>query len=175
MKLKIIFTVIIAVLSLFLFSCNSMPLDFSSSQSWYMAEKGTSLGTIKLAGVSVDRSGGWDSLEKEVAALAPIYFWKQGFRFVDSSVPAAYAAHISLREREYAVGWRSRRSLALEVRIWNSGGGSAEELSGRLPLAAGRVVVIGNRSFSSSGTTGKMLSRAIHATAVKLSADRRGD
>jgi hypothetical protein len=167
MKFKITVTAVV-VLALFLFSCNAVPVNYSSSKSWFMPENGKAKRTIRLVGVSVDRSGGWDSLEKEVAVLAPLYFWEKGFYLVESDDPAAYVVHISLRERDFPAGWNTRRSISLEVRIWTCKGESAGELPGRLPIAAGRVVVIGNKSFSSSKTTEKMLSRAVYKTVRKL-------
>ena len=160
--MKIIHSTMFLSLSLLLVSCYLMPA--SLSQSWVIPERAEQ--TIKLIGVSVDRQGGWDSLEKEVAAVAPLYFLENGYHLVGSDGSADYAAHISLREREFAVGWRTRRSLALEVLILAC---DSPELSQKLPVAAGKVVTIGDGSFSSSKTTGTMLSRAIKETLKKLS------
>jgi len=168
-------------LALVLVSCDSMPVNYSFSQSWLIPEAGgageAARRTIKLAGVSVDRSSGWDSLEKEVAALAPLYFWQSGYRLAEQDGAADYAAQISLREREFAVGWHTKRSLAVEVRIWASPGEEmpVDGLFGTLPLAAGRVVAIGDGSFSSSKTTGKMLSRAIGKAAGSLPPAGKGN
>jgi hypothetical protein len=164
MKAKIICTIFL-VAGFFVVSCSSAPSSFS--QSW--AASGREGKTIRLMGVTVDRSGGWDSLEKEVAAIAPMFFWRKGYRLLESDGPADYAAQISLREREFAAGWKTRRSLAIEVRVWEyEGECSAGELSGKLPSAAGRVVSIGDGSFASSRTTGKMLSRAIGRTVGRM-------
>ena len=182
MKAKIM-CVIDIFLAMLLFSCYSMPTSFS--QSWRIPEKNTSRDkasrTIRLVGISVDRSGGWDSLEKEAAALAPIHFWRKGYRLAGDD-SADYAAYISLREREFPVGWwRTRRSLAIEVQVWtcteemSAGELSREVLSQKLPVAAGRVVVIGDGSFSSSKTTGKLLARAINRTLGKMPPVQRGN
>jgi hypothetical protein len=168
---------------LLLFSCDSLPVNYSVSRSWLMSEgKGiiphTTRGTIKVIGVSVDRSGGWDSVEKEAAALAPLFFWERGYRTVGGDETADYAADIQAREREYNLGWHTRRSLAVEVRIWAAGDGESPggaDITQKLPLAAGRVVSIGDGSFSSSTTTGRMLSAAIRTATGKLSALRQGN
>ena len=173
MKTKIITWIISLFFACFFISCDTMPSGYSGSESWSMPDNAKTKtkiwGTIKLAGVSVDRSGGWDSIEKEVTALAPLYFWKQGCRLAGPDDRADYTARISLREREYSLGWHTRRSLSVEVMVW--AGTSPEE---SLPIAAGRVVAIGNRSFASSKTTSEMLSGAIEKTAQKLSAARKG-
>ena len=159
--MKNIFTIIFLLQVLLMCSCSSMPSSFR--QSWVIPKNAER--TVRLAEVIVDRQGGWDSLEREVAALAPMYFGRRGYQLVETSDLADYAARINLREREYSVGWRTRRSLALEVMISTGGEG---ELPYTIPLAAGRVVAIGDKSFSSSKTTGTMLSRAINGTLRKL-------
>jgi hypothetical protein len=168
-------------LGLLLVSCGSLPGNYSKNQSWLMPEKSTFRGSerrdIKLMGVSVDRAGGWDSLEKEVTILAPLYLWKKGFRVVGPNDTAAYAAYIHLHEREFAVGWHTRRSLAIAVQVWNSDSGSmsADDLLHMPPIAAGRIITIGNKSFASSKTTGKMLSRTINKTLGKLHGVKQGN
>jgi hypothetical protein len=170
MKNLIIKTLTSLFFVLFLFSCDSMPVGVTESSSWRITDKGGTKGTIKLAGVTADRSGSRDSLEREVAVLAPLYFWTEGFRTVGSDYVADYIAEINLREREFSVGWSTRRSLVVEVRIWACIDGDIlpDELSGKLPSAAGRVVFTGNKSFSSSKTTGKMLSGVISQTLRQL-------
>ena len=175
MKTRIITLTISLFLAFLFISCDTIPVSNSSTESWIMPNnaksKAKTWGTMQLAGVSVDRSGGWDSLEKEVTALAPLYFWKQGCRLAGPDEAADYTVRISLREREYSLGWRTRRSLAVEVMVW-AGAGASTDAS--LPLAAGRVVAIGNKSFASSKTTSEMLSGAIEKTTKKLSAARKG-
>lgn len=158
-------------------SCGSIPVNYTASESWSIAQNGMDADaeqkTIKVAGVFVDRQGGWDSLEKEIAVLAPLYFWEQGYRQVPSGGDPAYVAHINLREREFTIGWHTRRSLAVEVRIWEGASGIGQaDFGTSVPIAAGRIVAIGNDSFSSSQITGKMLSRAIVLAVKKIPLER---
>jgi hypothetical protein len=167
-----------AVFVMLLLSCEALPFSYSKSQSWYIPENpgGQGLGngqtarpTLRLTDVSVDRTGGWESTGKEFAALAPLCFWKQGWAVVFGPPSGAdYAAEIQVREREYSSGWRTRRSLAVEVRIWASGDEPGNGREQKLPLAAGRVVAIGEGSFSSSDTAERMLSRAIKQAVKKM-------
>ena len=170
--MKIIFIISNLLLVFFYISCDTIPINYSKTQSWYLPENAKpgikTRGTIILKGVSVDRSGGWDSLEKEIAALAPVYFWKKGCPLAGSGINADYVAHISLREREFAAGWKTRRSLSMEIRVWKNKGLSMDDLAKELPVAAGRVVKIGNSSFSSSKVTGEMLLSAIKKTTKRL-------
>ncbi|GHV94554.1 hypothetical protein AGMMS50293_08740 [Spirochaetia bacterium] len=162
-----------------LLSCEALPFNYSLSQSWFIPvnahndeitgskQAKPAWGTVSLMGVQVDRTGGWDSVEREFAALAPLCFWKQGCRVVSGDEQPKYSAGIQVREREYNSGWRTRRSLAVEVRIWAAGNEGGPEGT-KLPLAAGRVVSVGERSFSSSDTAGRMLSKAIRKAVKKL-------
>jgi hypothetical protein len=168
-------------------SCRALPANHSASQSWVipktkLEKTGT---TLTLITVKADRGGGWDSIENEAAALAPLYFWDRGYRVIavendpvngtPNSTPS-YAATIQLREREFNRSWRTKRSLAVEVRIWayedifnngkpENGPGLYEQ---KLPAAVGRVIVMGEKSFSSSNTTGRLLSKAIKKAARQL-------
>jgi hypothetical protein len=148
-----------------LLSCEALPINYSKSQSWVIRENAAKENkiTIALLDVQVDRSGGWDSIEKEAAALAPLYFWNRGCTVTPAGEEPEYAAEIQLREREYTLGWRTKRSLAVEVRIW-----LFEDAQGKLPVAAGRVIAVGEKSFSSSENTGRLLSRAVGIAAKDL-------
>jgi hypothetical protein len=162
---------IASVLAALLISCEALPVNYSLSQSWHMNENARNKkikGTFRLYGVTVDRSGGWDSLQREAEVLAPLYFWKQGYSLRPDN--ADYAVDIRVREREYILKWQTRRSLSVDVRVWELGENQAD-LSGleqRLPLAAGRVIAAGDRSFSSSQILGRMLSKAVKKAAKHL-------
>ena len=168
-------TLAILLLPLFLFSCYSIPVNEKDSRSWRMPEEKRIKGTVKIINVTADRSGGRDSLEKETAVLAPLYFWKKGFRTVALGEYADYAAEINLREREFSAGWRTKRSLTVEVRIWKCVDGDLqpEDAAGKLPIAAGRIVLTGNKSFSSSKVAGKLLSDAVSKTVKRLPSQYR--
>ena len=160
---------VIFFIFLILLSCESLPANYSSGQSWLISSD-KSRTTLTILSVQVDRSGGWDSVEKETAALAPLYFWDSGYRVVAAEETPSYAAQVQVREREFNVGWRTKKSLAVEVRIWDyedapKNGESA--LEHKLPAAVGRIIETGDKSFSSSMTTGRLLSKAIKK-AVKV-------
>lgn len=158
-------------------ACESLPFNYYSGKSWSAREEedGSAeiLGAVYLSEVSVDRIGGWASIEKEIRGLAPLLFWERGYRMVASGAEADYTADIRVREREYVSGWQTKRSLAVEVRLWPAGDSSLDfqngEIGGPLPLTAGRVTSLGNRSFSSSETTGRMLALAVKKALSPLS------
>jgi hypothetical protein len=144
-------------------SCGSLPLNYSRSRSWQTPVK--IRGTLMLTGVRVERNGSRDSIERELEGLAPLVFGKQGYRMAGDREKADYAADIRAYEREYSTDWRIRRSVSVEVRIWDDTGTPPEAdgfFSGRrLPFAAGQVVFTGNNSLSSSETMNRMLVRAV--------------
>jgi hypothetical protein len=175
-------------------SCESLPFNMAKSQGWFMPKspaeyevtpndrkKEAGPISIRLIGVSVDRGGGRDSLEREIAGLAPLLFWKYGYRVLSGDEQADYEAEIQAREREYSSGWRIKRSLALELRVWIAGNEPERRSAGKqnppsaLPLAAGRVYFEGERIFSSSKTTGDMLALVIRKTAEQLNRRRQGN
>ncbi|WP_461247111.1 hypothetical protein [Treponema sp. R6D11] len=168
----------ILFLSTFL-SCEELPINRSSGQSWLISnsdETEKTWTTLTILSVQVDKSGGWDSVEKETAALAPLYFWDSGCAVVAAEREPSYAAQIQIREREYNTGWKTKKSLAVEVRIWeykdvpeNNGTHYAQ----KLPAATGRIVASGDKSFSSSETTGRLLSKAIDKAVKELFAYER--
>jgi hypothetical protein len=149
-----------------------MPVNYSRTRSWFLKEKPV-WGTVNLLGVTVDRIGGWDSVEQDITGLAPLFFWEAGCRMIPGASPADYAADIQLREREYRSGWRTKRSLLVEVRIWPHGDGGRSAYTETLPLAAGRITAMGDRSLSSFETTNRMLSRAIRKAVGQLAAHKR--
>jgi len=164
---------IILIMLLIFTSCNSLPLNISSNKFLAMNDNEENIkkenGTVKIIEVSVDRLGQWNSLEKEVAFLAPLYFWKYNLIPATPDDVVDYLAKINLREREFSVGWNTKRSLVMEVCLWaNKGNLAMEEISNYLPLAAGRIVIIGDKSFLSSKITDKMLSMAIKKTVNSL-------
>jgi hypothetical protein len=174
--MKKIFQILILLIFLLgLLSCEALPVNYSTGQSWLISSENTWT-TLVILPVQVDRSGGWDSVEKETAALAPLYFWDSGCRVVAAEEEPSYAAHVLVREREFNVGWRTKKSLAVEVRIWDYDDApkNGEPFSARkLPAAVGRIIETGDKSFSSSITTGDLLSKAIKKAVKELAVYER--
>jgi len=78
---KIFQMLILSIFLAVLLSCEALPVNYSTGQSWLISSENTWT-TLVILPVQVDRSGGWDSVEKETAALAPLYFWDRGCRVV---------------------------------------------------------------------------------------------
>jgi hypothetical protein len=170
--------IIILFLPVIMLSCGALPVNSSGSQSWSIpaTDRKKNKTTLTILSVQADRTGGWDSLEKETAVLAPLYFWNHGCRVIPAEEQPAYAAIVQIREREFSHGWRTKRSLAVEIRIWaynDAPAAGAPVYDQKLPAAVGRVTVIGNKTFSSSDTTDHLLSSAIGKAARKLAVHER--
>jgi hypothetical protein len=157
---------------LWLGACESLPFGFYRQESWAAAalkEAKTKTLRVYLAAVSVDKSGNRVSVEREAAGLAPLLFLKYGLEAVEEGEKADYTVDIRLREREYASGWKTRRSLLCEVRFIKAGAAGER----RAPAATGRVTFLGEKSFSSSDTMGRMLALAVRKAAARLEREDR--
>jgi hypothetical protein len=170
--MKNLFTkIIVFSVAAVLLSCEALPFNYSAGQSWLIENvQEKTWATMTVLGVHIDRSGGWDSIEREAASLAPLYFWDKGCRVVAAEEAPQYAARIWIRERDFNHGWKNKKSLAVEVRIWTYEDAPVSDQ--KLPAAVGRVVMTGDTSFSSSDTMGKLLSRAITQAVKQLAAYR---
>ena len=127
------------------------------NSSWATGNMETVKGSIRIVSVSAEKSGEWGLLEKEVNDLLPLLFFEEGYVLVSHDGQADIFAEVTVREREYIDGWKTRRSLSAEVRIWDAGDFSGQPL----PLSAGRALSGGKQSFASSKTLSAMLRKAI--------------
>jgi len=169
---KIIRIFFIFSAAVILLSCEALPFNFTADQSWLIEnEQEKTWTTMTVLGVQIERGGVWDSIEREAASLAPLYFWDQGCRVVSAEEGPQYAARILIRERDFTQGWSSKKSLSVEVRIWayeDAPVNDAPVADYKLPAVMGRVVMTGDTSFSSSDTLGKLLSQAITQAVKQL-------
>jgi hypothetical protein len=115
-------------------------------------------GTLRLETVSVDKAVDKTSVEKEIRGRAPLIFLKKRYLLVPEGEEARYRADIRAIEREYVSGWKTRRSLSMEVFIWQD-----DEAGNRdpVPLASGRAAGTGQGSLSSSPVLDRLLKTAV--------------
>jgi hypothetical protein len=174
----------VSVFLLVLLSCGALPANYSSGQSWFIPSadfkrSGRAWTTLTILSVNVDRSGGWDSIEKETAALAPIYFWEKRCRVVPADEAPSYAAQIYIRERELSAGlktWKTKKSLTIEVHIWdydNAPNNGDSIIDYKLPAAVGRLILIGDKSLISSKIASRLLPKVINKAVRKLAVYER--
>jgi hypothetical protein len=120
-----------------------------------------------VAAVKTDKVGGWSSVESEATGLLPLLFLERRMKAVGKEEEADYIAELSLREREFHRGWERRSSLSVELRLW-SARTAAGEWETALPLAAGRILVQGDESLSSSRTLDRLLRKAVKTAVATL-------
>ena len=146
--------IVLFLLSLSFCGCSSFPFDVQKNSHW-SGDIGNAKGSVAIVSVSAERPGDWGALEEEARDLLPLLFSEKSYRVVSDLEGADYAADVKLREREYADGWRTKRSLSVEVRVWKRG--ALEPL----PLSAGRSTIQGKQSLAASRTLNKMLRKAV--------------
>jgi len=147
--------VLIPVQLALLIGCSSFPPDSTENSSWSPDRISKIRGTIRIVSVSAEKSGDWGSLEKEINDLLPLLFSEELYVVLPASEEADYLVDVKAREREYPDGWRTKRSLSVEVRFWRG------NVNDPLPLSAGRSLIQGKQSLASSKTTSSMLRKAI--------------
>ena len=150
------FAIFLVLITAVLGSCASSPFSSNQSRSWTPGKRTKIKGTIRIVSVSAEKPGEWGALTKEVSDLMPLLFSEKAYLAVSPSQEADYSAEVTVRERDYVNGWKTKHSLSAEVRIWTG----AWDGSDPLPLSAGRVLVQGTKSFSSSKTLSNMLRKA---------------
>ncbi|MDR0503402.1 MAG: hypothetical protein LBH16_08795 [Treponema sp.] len=160
------------------FSCAEMPVNYSKSDSWLIRENkhNKRRPTLTLLGVQVDMTANRDSIERETMALAPLYFWNRRCKVIPAEENPDYAARIYIRERELRYGLKTKKSLAMEIHIWkfeDAPAAGAPVYERKLPAAACRLIFTGDKTFTSSQITGRILSKAVNIAAGKLAAHKR--
>jgi hypothetical protein len=153
-----------AVVLVLLLSCGTFP-ETARSRSWYLDEKSAPKEKIYITKVYFDAAAGWNALEEEAARALPLILLERNYLAVDSQKAAGYAMDVTLREREYLKGWKTKRSLSVEVCIWP---GSGVENGIAVPLAAGSAIMQGSQSFSSSKTLYSLLEKAVKSAIKAL-------
>jgi hypothetical protein len=159
MKRNVVLVIMMFLLILIIgMSCGSFPPEISSSRSWSIPNREKLNGTLWIASVSADKAGGWTSLEKETAGLLPLIFMDEGYLCESEQNGADFTVEVTVREREYMQGWKTKASLSVEVYIWPKSDSPTHTAA---PMAAGRVTAQGNISLSSSRTLNRMLKKAV--------------
>ena len=137
-------------------SCSNM--GFLTAKSWSSVSK-NHIGFMELGMIRVEKNADWDSLEAETRRLLPLMLAEKGYGLNKQENPQGnipgYRIDAVLIEREYMENWKPRRSLSAEIIIRNAG---AEE---NAPLAAGKALLLGNKSLSSSKVLYDLLQLAL--------------
>jgi hypothetical protein len=137
-------------------SCSALP----SGKNWSSASIAW-LGTAELRTMRVDKNADWDSVEAEAKRLLPLLLAEK--RYLQSDTDEnRYLVDLVLIEREYMENWKTRRSLSAEFMFTT--------LDGKIPLAAGKIIVSGTtKSLSSSKVLHDLIKSALSGALKGLS------
>jgi hypothetical protein len=133
-----------------LVSCVNIP----GTNAWSSGRLKTPRGLLRLGEISVDKAMDWASVEGEIRRRVPLIFLERKYLFTPQDGEADFRVDVRAIEREYLSGWKTLRSLSMEVHIWREG-----ERTGT-PLASGRAVQSGDVSLSSVEILDYLLRRA---------------
>ncbi|MDR3167015.1 MAG: hypothetical protein LBT93_03645 [Treponema sp.] len=132
-------------------------LGSSPGNSWSSKNRSKIAGTLELNNVSVDKPADRTSVEKEIRGRAALFFLERKYLLVPEGETASYRADVRAIEREYISGWKTRRSVSVEVFIRQNGEGDRDPV----PLASGRATGTGNISLSASPVLDRFLRTAV--------------
>jgi hypothetical protein len=156
MKAPAVFPVFLlcAASGLFGASCVNIP----GGNAWSSMRLKTPRGILRLGEVSVDKAMDRASVEGEISRRLPLIFLERKYLFAPKDGEADFRAEVRAIEREYLSGWKTLRSLSVEVHIWREGDRTGT------PLASGRAVQSGDVSLSSVEILDYLLRRAARMT-----------
>ena len=97
-----------------IFSCNTTGISSKTSASWTYNKAPKR--TLQLGTIQIDKSASY-SVEHEVAVLLPLLFIEKRLAFPGGGVEADYIIDVHASERDYPVGWETRKSMSMEVYI----------------------------------------------------------
>lgn len=146
------------LLFLLLFSCSTFPFNFASSKSWTVPSE-DDFPSMYLGDVLVDKASGWNSIEREIQDLVPLLFSDYGYPFVLNKAEAAYIVDVLAVEREYMSGWKSKRSVAVEIRVYENSG--IDEYQNTIPVVVGKTTSSGGVSLASSKDLSRLLGSGV--------------
>jgi hypothetical protein len=137
---------------------------FAPGNSWSSKNRSKITGTLELANVSVDKPADRMSAEKEIRGRAPLFFLERKYLLVPEEEKAPSRVDIRAIEREYISGWKTRRSVSVEVFIRQNGEGVRDPVL----LTSSRAGGTGNISLSSSPVLDRFLRTAVKRAAGAL-------
>ncbi|GMO25533.1 MAG: hypothetical protein Ta2B_05150 [Termitinemataceae bacterium] len=162
-------TLISIFILLLCMSCTTSGMYYKSSDSWSRLNSNIQIKKIKLGTIKADKSGGSLTIEREISQLLPLLFLEQNFVFTNNSLEADYIVDVHATEREYFVGWETKKSVTMEVLFWandhltkdmqQDDGNTQADIE--TPLIAGRIVAQGSQGLASSNNLQDILRRSI--------------
>lgn len=154
-------------------SCETSGMYYKKSQAWSLQnakKKGSKAKakTLKAGTITADKPGAALSIEKEISQILPLLFLERGYIFTNDS-NADYIVDVCATEREYFVGWETKKSVTMEVLVWpNDHVNDEDEAVVETPLAAGRIIAQGSQGLSSSHNLNHILRRSVSKAVAQV-------
>jgi hypothetical protein len=119
--------------------------------------------------VLVDRSGLSRSIEQETCGLVKIILLSLGCQLTNIKSNADFIVDTTLYEREFASGWKTKRSVTVDMKIVSNNDGDADSVGENEPKLYAQSVIIMtcDGGLSSSFNTEKLLRKSA-TEALKL-------
>jgi hypothetical protein len=147
-------------------ACRTYGITYENGKAWpgIFTKKGAAIrGTLRIGTIDVDKPGGSYSIEREINAILPLLFWEMGYVFEPATGNADYVVDVYARERDVQHGWKTKKSISLEVILWPiqrvsyAGAVTGSDAGVQTPYAAGRTVLMGTAGLSISGNMESLL------------------
>ncbi|MDR2865525.1 MAG: hypothetical protein LBV68_07955 [Spirochaetaceae bacterium] len=152
-------------------ACSTSGISSKQTKTWISGDNFSAAKKLALGKIDIDKIGGGWSVEREIAGILPLIFLEHDYVFLQEGEHADYLVDVYAVERDYYDGWKSKKSIAIEVVFGLLPGAteetavssSAQELTGndpdvknateirlKTPFAAGRTIAEGSLGLSSS-------------------------
>lgn len=153
-------------LALACLSCAHVGLARIEERSW-RSGSARAARPVAYARPRVECRSGAVSIEDEIEMLAPLLFLQNGFFPAAADRGAEFIVAVTAVEREIPDGWRTIRSISVDLRALRNDG-TTEPDTAWPPEAAVRIVSSGGVSLSSSAELARLLSRGVRRLADEL-------
>ncbi|MDR1232571.1 MAG: hypothetical protein LBK61_14365 [Spirochaetaceae bacterium] len=147
-------------------ACRTYGITYENGKAWpagFAKRNADVRGTLRIGTIDVDKPGGSYSIEREINAILPLLFWEMGYVFEPATGNADYVVDVYARERDVQHGWKTKKSISLEVVLWPvqhvsyAGAVTGNDAGVQTPYAAGRTVIMGTAGLSISGNMESLL------------------
>jgi hypothetical protein len=130
-------------------ACSTTGIVSRRTKTWVTGRTFLDSQKVALGTINIDKPGGGWSVEKEIEELLPLILSEQGFILVQNQESADSIVDIYATERDFLSGWKTKKSIAVEVLFYPARRG-AENPNDDISFAAGRTVAQGSLGLSSS-------------------------
>jgi hypothetical protein len=148
-------------------SCSTTGITSKKTKTWITGSAFLDTRKIALGNIDIDKPGGGWSVEKEIMEILPLILSEQGFVVLQNKENADGIVDVFATERDFYSGWKTNKSIAVEVLFYPSNGGTGN-IDGETSFAAGRTVAQGSLGLSSSKNVEALLRDSVKKLARSI-------